>query len=502
MELGKKLVSNTIYLFLNWFTLALFSFIFWFVLGKILNPSEYGIVVTSTNFVLLIFSFSTLGITSALTKLVPEVAKRKGIKSVYSLVKTSMKPAIIFLFLLSLILFIFSYSLSVYLKIPNNVMLISIFSILAISMFNFFGTVLYGLQNMRRYFLTNFFQIFFQLVASIILILLGFRYFGPLVAFFLGYFLTCLLRVDLNYFKGSKSQFSYAKIFYYALPALIASITGYLMISGQYIILTILKNTEVTGIFAVASILSSVIGVLGNVLNSAAFPVVSELSINHKTKSKQSYLIGLVIRYNLFLTIPLSILLILFSRYAVLLFSSSQYLSATTYFPILIPATVLSSVGGIFYSNIYAIGKPKLIRNIMTITASLFLLFSIFLTIYFSALGLSFAQLIASFLIFSLSFIYIRKYLKIKFFVNDFFKVLFSSLIVALLLLIFKPFVYNIFMLVLILIPIGLLYLTILLFTNFYRIEDVRILEYLGEKIPILGKYFLIIIDFIRNRIG
>jgi len=502
MGISRKLISNAVYLFLDWSLISLFSFIFWVMLGKVLLPSEYGVVVTSINFILLMLSFSTLGIALALYKLVPEIMKKKGIKGVYSLVRLSIKPVIIFLSFLSLLLFIFSSLLVTYLKIPYGIMLICIISIFPITMFSFFGMILHGLQDMRKLFLTDFFQVLIRLIVSGVLLFLGFRYLGPLIAFFLGYFLICFLRIDLNYFKDDKSPISYKKIFYYSIPALIASISGYVIISSQYIILTILKTTEVTGVFAVAAIITSVIGILTNVLTSAAFPIISGLSADRRTKVRQSYLIALVVRYSLLFVSPLSILLIIFSKYAILLFSSSQYLSAAAYFPILVPAAVLTGMGGIFYTNIYAIGKPNTERNIMVASALLFLVTSIFLTKYFSAIGLSFAQLITASLLFSLSFIYIRKYLRFKFFVSDTLKILFSTFIVVSVLLILRQFILSIFTLALIIVPVGLLYLIVLLFVNFYRTEDIVILEYLGEKIPVIGKYLLAIANFIRRRIS
>jgi hypothetical protein len=75
-------------------------------------------------------------------------------------------------------------------------------------------------------------------------------------------------------------------------------------------------------------------------------------------------------------------------------------------------------------------------------------------------------------------------------------------LIVILSILFFiEPFIENIFTLVLILFPVSLFYLGILLLTKFYRIEDVRILKYFGERIPIFGKYILIIADFVESKL-
>jgi len=507
MRIGEKLISNTTYLFLDWVTLSFLSFVFWSILGKTLGTSELGvtselgIISTSINFIILVTYFSTLGITLALQKLIPEIKKKKGIGNVRSLLRLSIRPIAISLIFISIIFFIFSNNLSVFLKIPYNVVLISIFSIVFYSLFAFFGSILYGFQNMRRYFLTDLFQILLRVFLSFFLIVIGFSYFGPLIAFCIGFLIILFFRINLNYFKKGSGLFSYKKLFDYAFPALISALATSFIFNSQFIILTVIKSTEITGIFTVAFIISSPILILPNVLTSALFPIISALSVDHKTKERQGYLIGLVLRYSLFLTIPLSLLLIIFSDYAVLLFSQQEFLPSTQYFPMLILGSIFYGIGSIFISNLYAIGKPKLYRNIMFLSSLLFLSSSLILTNYFSALGLSFSYLAVTVIYFLLCFNYIKKYLKIKLFVRDISKILLSSLLIISILLILKPFIYDAFVLPIFLVPIGLFHLYLLSLIKFYRAEDAKVLEFFGKKIPIIGKYFLTVAGFIRKRL-
>lgn len=502
MRIGDKVISNTMYLLLDWFAISILSFLFWFILGKTLQKSELGIVSTSINFIVLLSLFTSLGINNALQKLIPEMKRKKGFKILSSIVKLSIKPFVISLIFTSTILIIFSSLFSNFLKVSGNVILICVLSLICISFFAFFGSILYGLQKMKRYFITDLFQVLVRLVLSIILIFAGFSYFGPLVAFCLGFLVTSFFRVNLNYFKNNSILFSYKKLFDYAIPALISIISASLITNGQYVILTTIKNVEITGIFTVAFVITSPILVLTNVLTLGLFPIISELSSDRRMKSRQSYLIALLLRYALLLVVPISVLLIVFSKYAVLLFSSVEYLEATSYFPFLVPAALLNGFGGIFISNLYAIGKPKIQRDIMIVTALLFLLISIPLTVYFpKAFGLCLGYLTTMLIFFIITFIYIRKYLKIKFFTGDTLKILFSTSLILLIVLILYNFVRTISMAILVLIPVGLLYLSLLFFIRFYRIEDIKILKFFAKRIPFVGKYFLIIANFIRKRL-
>ena len=500
MHIGEKLISNTFYLFLDWFVLAFFSFIFWLILGKSLNPSDLGTVSTSINLIIFVSAFSTLGITLALKKLIPELKEKKGLKGVYPLVKLSFKPLLISLVIIFLVLLLFSNQFSSFVKIPYYAFLIIIFSIIIFSIYDFLGAVLYGLQNMKRFFLTDFIQIMLRVLFAGLLIFLGVSILGPLIGFLFGYLLVLFLRFNPDYLKNGQ-PLSYRKLFFYASPALISTIASILIARGEYIILTILKSTEITGIFTIAFTITTLIGVLAHMPNAGLVPIISALSIDKKTKKKQGYLIGLVLRYSLFLTIPLSLLLVIFSKHAILLFSGPEFLPSTQYFPILVLGAIMYGIGSMFSGNLYAIGKPKISRNIIGSSAIIFLILSLILTNYFSALGLSFAYLITRLFQFLVSFIYIKKSVKLNLFIGDLLKILFSSLVILSILFIIKPFIYDVFALIVIIFPISLIYLGILLFANFYRVEDIRILRYLGEKIPIVGKYILTIANFVESRL-
>jgi O-antigen/teichoic acid export membrane protein len=502
MRTSEKLISNTIYMFLTWFAATLFPFFFWFLVGKwpTLKPSDYGVVATSLNFVILISGFILLGINSAHVKLIPTVLKRRGMKGVNSLVRLSMKPLIIFLLFFSVFIFVFSDQLSIFLKIPHDVIFLNILCVIVYVIFTFFGSVSYSLQRMRFYFKTEFFQFFFRVIFGIVFLFIGLKSFGLLLGFFLSYFLFLFFRLDVNYFKENEKLVSYKKLFDYALPALIITITWAFIVNGQYILLTTLKNTEITGIFAVAFISTSTIGMIPSVLNSALLPIISELSADHKTKDKQSHLIFLVLRYALFLIFPISILLFIFSSFVVLLMSKPDFIASTLYFPILIPAAIFYGLGSILFSNIYVIGYPKKSRNISIVTSLLFLLISIPLINYFSATGLSFAYLISMTLFFVMSFTSLRKLIKIKFPFGDSIKVVLASLIVSLLLYLLRPFVNSFVWLI----PLGIInaavYLLVLLYLRFYRIEDVKILEFLSNHLS-FGKIFFPIINFLKDKI-
>jgi O-antigen/teichoic acid export membrane protein len=359
---------------------------------------------------------------------------------------------------------------------------------------------MYSLQKMKKYALTDLFQYVFRIIFGVVLFFLGFGYFGILFGFYLSYFLFLFFRLDIGYFRGKKSSISYKKLFSYAIPALVMAAGWAIIVNSQYIILTIIKDIEITGLFAVALTPISMIAVLMAVLNSALVPIISSLSTDRKTKDRQIHLISIVLRYSLFIVFPIAILLLVFSKYVILLLSKPEFLSAASYFPILIPAVILHGFGIIFQMNVYAIGHPKKSRNMAIETTLLFLLISIPSTYYFSAMGLSFAYLISMIFFIIISSLTLRTFLKVEFPFGAFKKIVISSLVVFALLYLLRPFVHSFFWLI----PIGIagsvIYLLVLLLLRFYRNEDVKILEYLIRNIP-FGKNLKFLIDFLKTKI-
>lgn len=498
MRIGEKLISNTTYLLLDWIVIASISFLFWVSLGKTLAKEELGIVSTLINLVVLLSWVSYLGIILALQKLIPEF-KEKNPKKVSALIRISAKPILIALAIVLLTMFIFSNQLAAILKVSRQGILISIFSLFSLVLFSFFGSIIYGFQNMKKYFLTDSLQSILKLIISLILIFLGLRFYGPLIGFGLGYFIAMFLRVNLKYFRNKNSDFSYKQLFSYASPALISTIAMYTLSNSQYIILTIIKDTGVTGIFTIAFLITSFIAVIVNALTSALFPIISGLSADHKKKSRGGYLIGLVLRNSLIITMPISVVILTFSNWFVLSFSSVEYIYASTYFPMLIPAAILFGLGGIFNSNLYAVGKPKISRNIIVLAALLFLSISIPSVQYFSALGLSVAYLISMAFYFVLNLAYVRKFLKITFFAKDILKILISSAFTGFILLLLYPLVNSTITFVAISIFSVLIYLLVLLPLKFYRNEDIKILEFFAKKIPVLNKFLLAVIGLLKR---
>jgi O-antigen/teichoic acid export membrane protein len=339
------------------------------IAGKTLLPEEYGILSTSINFALIFSGMSLLGLNLTMMKLLPEYLSKKQDEKIVLLSRFSLKIVFLSNLAITLFLLLFSNYIADWIKAPVQVVWISALILLATSFSSLLGAIVYGFQEMRKFFLSDFFGQLVKIVISILLIFLGFSYFGPLLALLFSFLLVTIIRLKFSYsyfFTQAKEIINGKEIMLdYAFPAFASFLAWTLFLNGQYVLLTILKNPQITGIFTVAMIPTSIVTTFPSVLNTALFPLISFLSSDKNSKKRQNHLIQLVFRYALFLSLPVATLLVIFSKQVILIFSSSKYLEASALFPILALGALIYGLGNIFHSSLYAIGKTKVHRNIV-----------------------------------------------------------------------------------------------------------------------------------------
>lgn len=489
IQIKNRLVSNTFYLFLDWFAVTVTGFFFWLIAGKLLLPEEYGIVSTAINFALLLSGMSLLGMHAAVWKLIPEYLARGQKAKINSLIKFSFVNVLISNIVVLVIILLLSQFISSILKIPTTALLLSgpvLFSYTLVLLFRY---VIYGFQNMRVLAITDFIGQLIKVFVSPLLILLGFKYLGPLVGFLLGNVLIIILRIKHIPLRTRTVKINKRVIiFNYAFPAFVTMIAWLLFFNGQYLLLSALKNPQVTGLYTVAMTLSSILAVLPATLNSALLPITSQLSIREDTKKRRGLLVELIFRYSLFITLPFAVLLIVFSEDAVLLFSRVEYLEASRFLPLLVVGSIAYGIGNIFLENIYAIGRTKVYRNIVVVVSIVFLLLVFPLISLFSAFGSALAYLIATILWAFLSFLYIRKFLSFSPSWVAIGKLLIAIIVFFVFLNYLSPLYQNLLFKAFLTFAGFIIYLATLVLLRFYSASDIKILDFIIRKCPIFNK--------------
>lgn len=496
MGVGRKVFSNSFYLFLDLVVVNFLGLIFWFSNGKFLIPEELGIVSTSINFALFLSSLSILGFQGPLSKLIPEYLEKKQYEKIVSLTRSTLKIVLISNTTIILILLLFLPMLKSLLNLPTKALFFSLFLLPFFTLSTFFGYIMYGFQEMRTFFTTDLIGVIIKLFFTIILLLLGFGYISPLIGVLLGYILIDLKRFRKSwFFPKSREKINIKEIFLdFALPFFTSSIAGLMISNFQILLLASLKGQHVTGGYSIAFLIASIISTFPGVLSQGLFPTISQLSVGRRTKI-QSNLIKLVLRYALFVILPLAIALIFFSKH-VLLLLRSEYIQMTDILPILTIASVSFGLGQLFLSSLYAIGKTQLNRNIWVISALTFVLISPILIGIYSAQGLAISYTITSFIFLILGYYFIKKTLKLKIDWRNLFKLTLPLCFLSLFFYLIDTIQTSLLIKIILTIFGGFIYLLVLIPLKFYKKEDVKILHIIFERLPMMRKQFLVLLKW------
>ncbi|MEM5869898.1 MAG: oligosaccharide flippase family protein [candidate division WOR-3 bacterium] len=496
MSLTRKMFSNSFYLFLDLLVVNLLGLIFWFFNGRFLVPEELGIVSTSINLALLLSSLSLLGFQGVLPRLIPEYLEKKQLGKIVSLSRFTLKLILFSNTAIILILLVFSPKLQSLLNLSANALIFSSFLLLSFTFSSFFGCIMCGFQNMRAFFTTDLIGVVIKLLLTIILLFLGFGYISPLIGVLVGYILIDLRRFRKSwFFPPNKEKINCREIFFdYALPYFTSLVAGLAFSNLQILLLASLKGQYVTGSYSIAFLIASIISIIPNVLSQALFPIISQLSVGRKIK-KQSYLTQLVLRYALFVMLPLAAALVFFSK-PILFLLRKEYIEVTDILSTLTAASVLFGLAQLFLSVLYAIGETKLNRNIWVASALIFLLISSILINLYSAQGLAISYTLISLILLFLGHHYLQKTLILRIDWRNLLKLVVSFLLLS-------PFFYfadaiQASLLIKIIFAIfgGFVYLLILIPLRFYKKEDLKILHIIFEKLPIMRKQFLVFLKW------
>jgi len=494
----KKVVSNSFYLFLMWGFSTLFGYFFWVVLANFLPKADVGIFSSVLNLAMFAIGLSSLGLTMAEVKLIPQYsAKGEGKKiggTIIYITKTIM------LLNIAAAAFVFLFAPQISAHYLNEVAL-RIFAALLIvlSLATVTANHLYSLQKMKLFFLTESASSFGKLALAALLIILGFGWLGAAGGVILSYFVISIFRMKNIPLSGEADK---KEIWHYAVPAFFAGIGTILVNQGSIVFLSFITNAAAVGTFTIAFMFTTPIKIVPQIIAQAIFPVTSE-EYAEKDNARLRNLVTQSMRYSYLVSFPLALAFVFFARQFLLLFASS-YASAAFAFQILAAAYLLFGLGTIITGVLYFVGKPNLNRNITLFSGIVNIALLFALVPFFGIEGAAAAFLVSGGILFFAGTWYARKHIRIPINKNNLAKIVLSSAAFVVVLLLsrivdFSGLVEAAWIIVS-LVFASAAYLFSLLFLHFFSDVDVRILESLEPKVPKLFKpVFAFILSAIKK---
>ncbi len=478
MASALKVASNTFYLFIDWIIVTLIGYSFWFVLGKMLPPSDVGAFSAILNMALILSPLTSLGLIAAATKLIAEYKARKEEGKLIGTIKWSFKIAtaanLAAAIAIILIAPLFGFR-------QFDALLLSA-TLVALSIFQLPASYLWGLQQMKKFAMTDAMGLGGKLVLLIIFIYFGFKYEGAVYALFIAFVITGLYRLwILPRGRGAPDK---KELWAYALPALFSAPLILLFGPGNIVMLSFLSSATVVGLFSIAYIYTSPIKMVPNIISQAIFPVSSE-----EWAIKQEKKIALItmqsLRYCYLITIPLFFFLLATPAEFLTLLATQEYIVASLALQVLAAGQIFQGLAAIVLAVLFTCGQPKPTRNIWFVGGLSNLLLVVMLVPLYGIVGNSIAFTVSSLILLVFAVLRTKKHIPFSLAGLDMLKVIVASAVLSIIAFYTKGFgggglVGFIFALI----ASAIAYIIVILFLRFFKPLDLQLFQQLENKLP------------------
>ena len=253
------------------------NYVFHFVMGRMLGPSDYGVLAVLAS-IIYIFSVPTASIQT----LVAKYATNFNVKGENGKIKGMLKIMIIEALILATILFILfcfcAFFLANYIKISFWLLCLTGIFLFAAFLSPIGIGILQGLKKFSVLGWNTVLNSVIKIIIAVVLVLLGFGIYGPILGFILGTFISFLfifpfIKEIINSEEISERK---AIISRSSLSTLISIFIITLMYSLDIIFAKILFSADLAGKYAVASMIGKMIFFGTASVSSAMFPISTE----------------------------------------------------------------------------------------------------------------------------------------------------------------------------------------------------------------------------------
>jgi len=310
---------------------SIFAYLIRILYSRTLSIEDYGLFYAVFGFVTLVMAYVDLGFGYSIVYLLPKYLKLKDYSKawnifIYGQIISLGMSAIISFFLILGAPFLAKY----YFRVPGSENVIYMFCFYGITYSIISGLVqIYsGFQKEKYYSLITVFRWSFTFVFSIM-----FFFFDSSnvlfysIAWSIGHILTAVIFIWLLYYKHAYltdnkiywSKDLFKQMYVLALPSLLTTLIGSLVVFTDSLFLTLFRGLKEVGIYNVVYPVASISVVLLNPINIFVLPLVSHLMVDKKEKIK--LLVNKIMEVVPFIGVYFALFIILFpSSVATLLF--------------------------------------------------------------------------------------------------------------------------------------------------------------------------------------
>ena len=343
----ERLLKNTTILSFGTLCTKAMMFVLIPILTRLVSTEEYGLFDLIYTYITLLVPVLTIGISDGTFRFLLDSKnndeKGKIISNVF------MAEILEFVFLLFLVLIgkiVFNYDFFL-------VILVFIYLVSEI-LFDFFGKILRGLKKIQYFTISNILFVVGICIGTYIFVyLLKLNLYGILLSYIIGDVISNVFMFIFgkiySYLKKIKFDLIFLKkIINYSYPLIFAGISWWIISVSDRTVTTIFCGLSLTGIYAIANKIPSLVQTFYNVFQLSWLENASE-TINDKDREEYYNKV-----YNTMFVILCSISVLLLGTNFIFFdyFFSNDYYEAIYHSPILILATLFNMLGN-FFGGIY-----------------------------------------------------------------------------------------------------------------------------------------------------
>ena len=418
MNYTKTLVRGSGILFIVTILSAVLGYLLRVLLARNLTIEEYGLFYAVFAFINVIASFRGFGIGQALIKYIPEYK----LKEKYSLIKKGIayyfSLQFISFIVILVVIFVFADKLATdYFKDLNSIkilFLLALTSVFAIFE-SLFHVLFLGYKKSGHYAFATLFQMSLVVIITFVLLKSGVGYLSP--AF--GYLFASILSGVTFYFlfrKISPKFFSartsfdfkfFKKLTIFGLPLTASAIIGSSIGQLDILLITYFLDLKEVALYSVALPISMLLRHFSKSISLIVIPVSSEIYYQNKELLVEG--IKNIHKYVMLLVVPLALTMAIFAPLIISMFFGEGYLGATRALRILAISAIFYSIAHINSNLLLGVGRPGLNAKIMVGLSLTAIILDLFLIPLYGIVGAALGVFIASFVMFFVSLIYLKK---------------------------------------------------------------------------------------------
>lgn len=390
----EKIVSDFKYYFLDIFIISVIGYIFYIMMGRMLEPMDYGIMMTILGLYTILSPLTSFGFNEALARFLPMHSGDRVKAHVYY----ALTRVVLFSAVVGLLIFFFSSTIAE--SFYNNSFMgnpLKIFALLLV--IGSISIVFKGtLQGTKRFFSILVMDIFSQalrIIVPIVLIYYGYTVISGLIGWVATFFAFDLIAIVYLWKRFSKYSPMVVdrEFFKYGLSSAVFASALWLLVQNSLLILGFVSMEE-AGLFSVALVFGQINLMLPLIIIGVTLPYLSEF-FSRRDNDRAKRLSELTLKNTFIILFPLSVFIVFFAKQIIYHIYNPTYLSAALFFPPIIFAFMFLGLNIIMMNILYSYGKHLTRIKYTVLSCILSVLYSLILVAIYGSIGVAYGFMLA-----------------------------------------------------------------------------------------------------------